>query len=217
MNIKILYDNQAKEDFQCGWGFAALIDNSTLFDTGENAEALLANLQAFGIQPKQIQQVVLSHEHWDHVGGMAILKQCGPVKVYVPSSFSKRAKEQIIGLNTEADLVEIDNALKVEPDLIVTPQLGTFIKEISLAVKSAKGIILIVGCSHPGLDKIMTQASKFGDIYAVIGGFHEFSKLKALADVPVIVPTHCTQKKQEILDMYPDRTKLVETGTELDL
>ena len=217
MNIKILYDNQAKKGFQSGWGFSALIDDSTLFDTGESAEALLTNLQAFGIQPKQIQRVVLSHEHWDHVGGIVILKQCGPVKVYVPSSFSKAIKKDITGLNPEGDLVEIDNALEVEPDLIVTPQLGTFIKEISLAVRSAKGIILIVGCSHPGLDKIMTRASEFGGIHAVIGGFHGFSKLKALADVPVIVPTHCTQKKQEIQDMYPDRTKLVETGTELDL
>ena len=37
MNIKILHDNQAKKNFQCGWGFSALVDNSTLFDTGENA------------------------------------------------------------------------------------------------------------------------------------------------------------------------------------
>ena len=217
MNIKILYDNQAKKDFQYGWGFSALIDNSTLFDTGESAKPLLANLQAFGVQPKQIQRLVLSHEDWDHVGGIAILEQCGPVKVYVPSSFSKRIKKEIVGFNTKADLVEIKDALKVEPDLIVTSQLGTFKKEISLAVQSAKGIILIVGCSHPGLDKIMTRASEFGNIYAVLGGFHGFSKLKALKDVPVIVPTHCTQKTQEISDMYPDQTKLVGAGTELDL
>lgn len=217
MNIKILYDNQAKKGFQCGWGFAALIDNSTLFDTGENAGSLLANLHAFGVEPKQIQQIVLSHEHRDHVGGIAILEQCGPVKVYAPSSFSKRIKEEIVGFNTEADLMEIQDSLKVEPDFIITSQLGTFIKEISLAVHTAKGIILIVGCSHPGLDKIMIRASEFGSIYAVIGGFHGFSKLKALADVSVIVPTHCTQKKQEILDMYPKQTRLVAAGVEMEV
>lgn len=215
MNIKILYDNQAKEGFQNGWGFSALIDDNVLFDTGENAASLLANMQAFGTEPAQIKQVVLSHEDWDHVGGIAILKQCGAVKVYVPSSFSKDIKKDITGFNPNADLVQIRNALEVEPDLIITPELGTLKKEISLAVLSTKGIVLVVGCSHPGLDKIMTRTSEFGDIYAVIGGFHGFSKLKALADVPVIVPTHCTQKKQEILDMYPKQARLVSAGMEI--
>lgn len=215
MNIKILYDNQAKEGFQCGWGFSALIDNSTLFDTGENAEALLANLRALGVRPKQILRVVLSHEDWDHVGGIAILKQCAAVQVYVPSSFSEAIKKDIIGLNPEINLIEIDNALEVEPNLIVTPQLGILKKEISLAVRSAKGIALIVGCSHPGLDRIMKHASEFGNIYAVIGGFHGFRKLKAFMDVPVIIPTHCTKKKQEILDMYPKRARTVSAGMEI--
>jgi 7,8-dihydropterin-6-yl-methyl-4-(beta-D-ribofuranosyl)aminobenzene 5'-phosphate synthase len=215
MNIKILYDNQAKKGFRSGWGFSALIDNSTLFDMGENAEALLTNLQVFGIEPDQIQRVVLSHEDWDHVGGIAILKQCGPVTVYVPASFSKAIKNEINGLNSAANLIEIRNAQEVEPNLIVTPQLGTVKKEISLAVRSPKGLVLVVGCSHPGLDKIMARASEYGRIYAVIGGFHGFSKLKALADVPVIVPTHCTQKKQEILDMYPKQTRSVAAGTEI--
>ncbi len=217
MNIKIIYDNQAKKGFQSGWGFSALIDNSTLFDTGESAGPLLANLQAFGVHPKQIQRIVLSHEDWDHVGGIAILEQCGPVNVYIPSSFSKRIKKEIISFNTKVELVEIKHALQIEPDLIVTSQLGTLKKEISLAVKSARGIILVVGCSHPGLDKIIMRASEFGSLYAVIGGFHGFSKLKAFADVPMIIPTHCTQKKQEILDMYPDKTKLIKAGAELDL
>ena len=159
--------------------------------------------------------MVLSHEDWDHVGGMAILKQCGHVTVYVPISFSKAIKKDITGFNPAVDLVEIRNALEVEANLIVTPQLGTVKKEISLAVRSSKGIVLIVGCSHPGLDKIMARASEYGHIYAVIGGFHGFSRLKALADVSVIVPTHCTQKKQEILDMYPKQTRFVAAGTEI--
>ena len=217
MNIKILYDNLAKEEFRSGWGFSALIDNSTLFDTGENAEALLANLQTFGIAPPQIQRMVLSHEDWDHVGGMAILKQCGSVTVYVPVSFSKAIKNDITGFNPAVDLVEIRNAFEIEPNLIVTPQLGTVKKEISLAVRSGEGIILIVGCCHPGLDKIMARASEYGSIYAVVGGFHGFSRLKALSNVPVIVPTHCTQKKQEILDMYPKQARVVSAGMELRL
>lgn len=217
MNIKILYDNNAKTGFLSGWGFSALINNHTLFDTGESADSLTANMQAFRVVPAQIKRVVLSHEDWDHVGGIAMLSQCNTVKVYVPSSFSKTIKRKITDSNPKADLVEIHDALKVEPDLIVTAQLGILKKEISLVVRSANKIVLIVGCSHPGLEKIMAQISKYGYIYAVIGGFHGFRKLKALADVPIIIPTHCTQKKQEILDMYPGQARFVSAGMEIDI
>jgi len=45
--------------------------------------------------------------------------------------------------------------------------------EISIAVKTQKGIVLITGCSHPGIQKILETASKIDSrIYSVIGGFH---------------------------------------------
>lgn len=216
MNIKILYDNEAKKGFQYGWGFAALIDDSTLFDTGENADSLLANMQAFGVEPEQIRQVILSHEDYDHVGGIAILKQCGSVNVYLPISFSRHIKEDIKILNRQAEVVEVSNSVEIDSHMIVTAQLGHRKKEISLVVHTNKGLILITGCAHPGLDKIMANACQVGDIYAVIGGFHGFSKLKALARVPVIVPTHCTQKKQAMLDMYPEQTRFVAAGAEIN-
>lgn len=50
--------------------------------------------------------------------------------------------------------------------------------EISMAIKTPKGIIVIVGCSHPGIEKILAAASKVDTrIHAVFGGFH-------LVDIP---------------------------------
>jgi 7,8-dihydropterin-6-yl-methyl-4-(beta-D-ribofuranosyl)aminobenzene 5'-phosphate synthase len=50
--------------------------------------------------------------------------------------------------------------------------------EISMAIKTPKGIVVIVGCSHPGIEKILAAASKVDTrIYAVFGGFH-------LVDIP---------------------------------
>ena len=216
MKIKILYDNEGKKGFQSGWGFAALIDNDTLFDTGENAASLSANMQAFGIEPEQIRQVVLSHEDRDHVGGIAILKQCGPVTVYLPISFSRRIKGEIKRLNGRAEVVDVAENTEIGSDMIVIGPLGLRKREISLVMRTNKGLVLVTGCAHPGLNKIMENARQFGDIYAVIGGFHGFSKLKALADVTVIVPCHCTQKKQEMLDMYPKQTRFVAAGVEMD-
>ena len=75
--------------------------------------------------------------------------------------------------------------------------------------------MLLVGCSHPGLDAIMENASRYGDIHAVVGGFHGFSNLEALSRVAVIVPTHCTQHKEEIRTRYPEKTRSVAAGSEI--
>jgi 7,8-dihydropterin-6-yl-methyl-4-(beta-D-ribofuranosyl)aminobenzene 5'-phosphate synthase len=215
MNIKILYDNQAKKGFQCGWGFAALVDDTTLFDTGENAASLLFNMQAFGVDPKQIRHVVLSHEDWDHVGGIALLKQCKSVNVYMPAGASRSLKANIMSLNPNVSVFEAVHETTINSDMFVTATLGTRKKEISLAVRTNKGLVVVTGCAHPGLEKIMKNARQFGDIYAVIGGFHGFNKLKSLANVPVIIPCHCTKKKQEIVDLYPKQARLVSAGMEI--
>jgi 7,8-dihydropterin-6-yl-methyl-4-(beta-D-ribofuranosyl)aminobenzene 5'-phosphate synthase len=45
--------------------------------------------------------------------------------------------------------------------------------EISLLIKIPKGGVLQVGCSHPGIEKIVEAAAKIDpQIYAVFGGFH---------------------------------------------
>ena len=50
--------------------------------------------------------------------------------------------------------------------------------EISMAIKTPKGIVVFVGCSHPGIEKILAAASKIdSQIHAVFGGFH-------LVDIP---------------------------------
>jgi 7,8-dihydropterin-6-yl-methyl-4-(beta-D-ribofuranosyl)aminobenzene 5'-phosphate synthase len=45
--------------------------------------------------------------------------------------------------------------------------------EISMAVKTPQGLVLMVGCSHPGIEKILDAATKIDPrIYSVFGGFH---------------------------------------------
>jgi len=217
MNIKILYDNQAKEGFQCGWGFSALVDDTTLFDAGEDVASLLTNMQVFGVDPEHIRQVVISHEDRDHTGGMAILKKCKNVTVYVPAGSSRSLKEEIMSLNPGAFVFEAVHDTTIDSHEFVTATLGSPKKEISLAVRTNKGLALVTGCAHPGLDKIIENASQFGNVHAVVGGFHGFSRLKALANVSVIIPSHCTQNRQEIADMYRERTQLVSAGTEISL
>jgi len=58
------------------------------------------------------------------------------------------------------------------PTLSETP--GTReMNEVSMAVKTSQGLALMVGCSHPGIEKILEAASKIEPrIYTVFGGFH---------------------------------------------
>jgi 7,8-dihydropterin-6-yl-methyl-4-(beta-D-ribofuranosyl)aminobenzene 5'-phosphate synthase len=45
--------------------------------------------------------------------------------------------------------------------------------EVSLVIKTPKGGVLVVGCSHPGIEKIIEAATKIEPrMYAVLGGFH---------------------------------------------
>ncbi|MCK5849322.1 MAG: MBL fold metallo-hydrolase [Kiritimatiellae bacterium] len=217
MNIKILYDNEALEGFQSGWGFSALIDDNILFDTGDNPVSLLENMQTLGIKPKQIKHVILSHNDWDHVGGIVILKQCEKINIYVPTNTASSLKDEIMSINHNAVIFEVDNDTDIASDKIVTATLGGRKKEVSLAVKTERGVVLITGCAHPGLDNIMKHTSNIGDIYAVVGGFHGFKNLKALADIPVIIPCHCTKKKNEILKMYPDQASAAAAGMSFDI
>jgi 7,8-dihydropterin-6-yl-methyl-4-(beta-D-ribofuranosyl)aminobenzene 5'-phosphate synthase len=75
-----------------------------------------------------------------------------------------------------------------------------------MAVKIDKGIVLITGCSHPKTSDILDTASYFGRVYAVVGGFHGFSEFELFQEMDLICPTHCTQHKEEIKSLYPDKT-----------
>lgn len=217
MNIKILYDNEALAGYASGWGFAALIDNDTLFDTGENEASLLSNMQLSGVEPMQLKNVILSHEDWDHIGGISIIKRCKSINIYVPAGVSSTLRHEINNLNPQALIFEADGEIEIDSKRFVTATMGDKKKEISLVVRTGKGQILITGCAHPGLDVMMTGIAKHGDIYAVAGGFHGFDKLELLHDVEVILPCHCTSRKHEIEMLYPDNTLVSGAGMEYEI
>jgi len=60
------------------WGFAALVEadgHRILFDTGAHSDVVLKNAQTLGIDLSTVPDVILSHNHWDHVGGLLTLRQ----------------------------------------------------------------------------------------------------------------------------------------------
>ncbi|MGH7525386.1 MAG: MBL fold metallo-hydrolase [Gemmatimonadales bacterium] len=60
------------------WGFAALVEvdgRRLLFDTGSRPQTVLDNARELGIDLSDITDVVLSHHHWDHTGGLIALRE----------------------------------------------------------------------------------------------------------------------------------------------
>jgi 7,8-dihydropterin-6-yl-methyl-4-(beta-D-ribofuranosyl)aminobenzene 5'-phosphate synthase len=200
VKITILYDNNAGRDLKSGWGFACLIENkkSILFDTGNSGSKLIHNMKKLGIEPKVITTVVISHNHWDHTGGLKeFIKLNNNVKVIRPKSFS--------------------TITEISPGVYSTGALGTLIKEQSLLINTAKGNIVVTGCAHPGLENIIKKAEQIGKIHGIVGGFHGFSRLEKLQGMGLIAPCHCTRRKPEIKQKYPAQFMEIMVGSIIEI
>jgi 7,8-dihydropterin-6-yl-methyl-4-(beta-D-ribofuranosyl)aminobenzene 5'-phosphate synthase len=199
MKITIVYDNRtARAGLKKGWGFSALIEAADtpplLFDTGNDGASLLYNMEQLGIDPGRIGIIVISHSHGDHTGGLAdILEVNGQARVYLPASMYFR--------HADTDVVAVSEPVNISDSVISTGELRRI--EQSLAVRTAKGIVVVTGCSHPGVGEILNSAARYGRIYGIVGGFHGFSDLRHLNGLSLICPCHCTQHTREIEEMFP--------------
>lgn len=216
MEVRILYDNEAKEGFKRGWGFSCLVGGKLLFDVGADINTLIFNMRSALVNLDDINRVVLSHEHGDHVGGIRVLDLLGDVELFVPSSFSSRFK-RMLSASENVTLVEVDESMEISEGVYTTGELGRFIKEQSMIVETANELTVITGCSHPGLENILEAASKIGEINGVVGGFHGFSRLEALKGLRLIVPCHCTVLKRKILALYPKRSIKCSAGCLIEI
>ena len=201
MKITLIYDNDVyKEGLQADWGFACLVEVENtpkiLFDTGTDGSILLSNMEKLNIAPASIDEVFISHAHYDHTGGLStFLGANSDVTVYVPPSF-----RQVRGAR---EVISVSEPLKIHETVFSTGELRR--TEQSMAVKTDKGLVLIVGCSHPGVGRILEAASQFGVVYAIVGGLHGFREFELFKDLELICPTHCTQHKAEIKSLYPEK------------
>jgi 7,8-dihydropterin-6-yl-methyl-4-(beta-D-ribofuranosyl)aminobenzene 5'-phosphate synthase len=201
MKITLIYDNEVyKEGLQADWGFSCLVEIENtpgiLFDTGTNGAILLSNMEKLKIDPASIQDVIISHAHFDHVGGLStFLNVNSDVSIYVPASIGRG--------HSEKGVISVSGPMEIYENVFSTGELDNI--EQSMAIKMDDGIVVIAGCSHPGMAHILGAASQFGKVYAVVGGLHGFSEYDLFKDLKLICPTHCTQHKREIKSLYPDQ------------
>lgn len=204
--ITIVYDNNPYDPrLRTGWGFSCLIrtkGKTILFDTGGDGAKLLGNMEKLGIDPEKIDIVVLSHIHGDHTGGLSnILAVNNNLTVYTPKSFPKDFKDYIM---SNANLFEVSKPTEIVSGVYTTGELGTTIVEQSLVVVTPRGLVVVTGCAHPGVVRIVEKAGKLLNmkVHLVVGGFHlGGARKEEVIDiveafrglgVEKVMPCHCT-------------------------
>ena len=109
----------------------------------------------------------------------------------------------------EADFSWVDSLIEVAPGVAIISTVsknpGTLeLRELSLAIRTPAGLVVLVGCSHPGIETILEAARPWGDhVHLIVGGLHLVTSpdttvtrvAEALHDrwlIDGIAPGHCT-------------------------
>jgi 7,8-dihydropterin-6-yl-methyl-4-(beta-D-ribofuranosyl)aminobenzene 5'-phosphate synthase len=205
MKITIVYDNTTHKSNMIddhGWScFIETKNRNILFDTGGNGEILIENLINLQLDPESIDDIVISHPDFDHIGGLStFLNSNQKIIIHIPVSFR--------GIRYPNEVKYYDKPTKIYENVYLTGELDK--REQSLAIGTKKGLVLFIGCGHPGIRTIINSISQFGSVYAIIGGLHDFKEFEIIDCIEKICSAHCTKDKERIKINFPE--KYIENG-----
>jgi 7,8-dihydropterin-6-yl-methyl-4-(beta-D-ribofuranosyl)aminobenzene 5'-phosphate synthase len=207
----IIYDNYVHSDgLEADWGYAIMIEGlnkKILYDTGTNPKIFRSNFEKLNLNAEEIDEIFISHEHGDHFGGLhELLSMSSNSKVVVPNTFSGSFIDTYMDECSSIEL--ISGPTKICNNLYSTGVMGEAISEQALVLNTNSGLVVMTGCSHPGIIEMLVEikATFEKEIYLVFGGFHlmnasdnEIEKIiSAMKDLGVkkCGATHCTGEKQ---------------------
>jgi len=194
------------------------VEKKILFDVGQSAKPIIENMRILNLNPENIDVICLSHNHYDHTGGLleilseikkkgvpivahkdilrkTVVKFNGLRNVGLPEDAKERAEELggvwrlnkkpvklMEGVMTTGE-IPIDERTSFERTIplqlynVVNGKLerDLILDDMSIAVKTRTGVVLVSGCSHAGIISIVKKALKLMKekrLRAVIGGFH---------------------------------------------
>jgi 7,8-dihydropterin-6-yl-methyl-4-(beta-D-ribofuranosyl)aminobenzene 5'-phosphate synthase len=221
VEITILVDNHPNGKLCSPWGLSLYIEADglkILFDAGPDPEALKKNAELLGVDLAALDLVVVSHRHGDHIAGLPYIAEVNKgLKVYVPSHMGETFKNWIRSLGF--NLIEVDRTVRIANGVAVIGEFYGPPYKQALAINVENlGLIILVGCSHPGVENIVAKAVKDLKVkpYAVIGGFHlsgaSRERVEEVADRLVenglekIYPIHCSGEeiRRLLSEKYPE-------------
>lgn len=216
VRVTYLYDNTLNaQGVKADWGFACLVEahgRTILFDTGAKPEVLRGNLSALKVDPQRVEALVFSHDHGDHTGGLAGFTPKPGIPGYYAQGFAPRVGQALAAAGFKA--TPVSRPTLVFPGFTVTegmvpegspaaPATGSIVED-ALLVDTPRGLLVIVGCAHPGIVPMLRRIKETSgrSIYMVLGGLHLLNTppdgvrqiVAAFKTLGVVYagPTHCT-------------------------
>lgn len=217
VRVTTLVDNDVwKKGLRSSWGLSLYVETVTeekrhtiLMDTSGSFEALFENASRLGVNLSSVEAIFISHWHGDHCGSLSHVLPLSqqPIPVYVPSVSPSR-----IRTIREAQGIPLVCSRPTEfmEGMMSTGEMWDGISEHSLLVNlRERGLVVLTGCSHPGIMNIIKCAQKVSGIdkiYAVMGGFHVSSTNEGVKvaeflgrlGVKLVSPCHCTHTRAKI-------------------
>jgi 7,8-dihydropterin-6-yl-methyl-4-(beta-D-ribofuranosyl)aminobenzene 5'-phosphate synthase len=149
-----LYDNTAwDQNLIPDWGFSCLVesdDQKILFDTGAKTDILAGNMKKLGLESLQIDSIFISHDHWDHTGGLPAVVEKNQVCVYAPESYA--------GGGDMPGIVRIREPQEIVKNIYSTGELKQVEQSLVICLDNDE-VTVISGCSHPGVGEIIKATS----------------------------------------------------------
>jgi 7,8-dihydropterin-6-yl-methyl-4-(beta-D-ribofuranosyl)aminobenzene 5'-phosphate synthase len=203
--FQVVFDttHTVSEGYKKGFGYSVFVNydgEQFLFDTGEDGDVLLSNLQQAHVDLKALKFVAISHDHADHAGGLASIMAVTPkLKVYI-------APGHDVGVD---DAQIVSDHIKISPNIYLLrthtekPTAGIS-DEISLMLVTRQGPYLFTGCSHTGVATIVDKAKAVAgsDIFYYTGGsrlihgskqdIHNVANALKERKVAHVSPGHCS-------------------------
>jgi len=191
-----------------------------------------------------VNHVFISHIHDDHMGGLQdLLAKCNKPALYVPFSYpqlineppSDRADSDWQALLDQykpfvSELIRKQEPINVGDFCYSTGTIENIFYEQSLIINTSKGLVILAGCSHPGIVEIVKHAKKIlnQDVYLVLGGFHLVStdsdEVKSIAQelrklTKFIGPGHCSgENAMEIFkNVFKEDYIDIKAGLKIDI
>lgn len=232
LKITTIVDNDSwKGGLRSSWGLSFYVETCTddrrfnvLMDTSGSFQTFLHNSSELGLDLTAVEAVLISHWHGDHCGALdQVLSLLRPhTPVYVPSANSYGIR---MIRNASGDPFVCSEPYELAEGLMSTGEISRGISEHSLVANvKDKGLVVLTGCSHPGIVNIVTRARKASgenSVYVVMGGFHISSRnegarvgkfLKEI-DVAITSPCHCTGQEARKEMMKALGKKYVRNGS----
>ncbi len=190
------------------WGFAAMVDvdgHRILFDTGARPDTVLNNARELKVDLNGVPDLILSHNHGDHTGGLNRLRQNFPQSftiLHVGKGITYPRKPRTLSLSTyTGHIVEYDQPTQLYPGVWLTGPVprkypernwsgsgqvqtpdgwveDNLPEDMSLVFNTNNGLILLSGCGHAGVINTVDyafQKIRKAPLYAAIGGFHLYA------------------------------------------